>query len=417
MSRRLPAVLAGVVLGALAIVPAVPFPASAAPAVPVLARDDNCAEPADVPAEAPWPRTMLALDAVWPFSRGGGVTVAVLSTGVDARHPQLRGRVLPGFDAVTGRGTADSDCTGTGTQIAGVVVAEPTAGNGVVGVAPYARVQPVRVMPDNPFGNTPAAVAPLVRGISWAVANRADVIVVATPVYREDEALRRAVADAVTRGVLVVAATGDTELMGTARVSYPAGYPGVLGVGAIGQNGEMWARSPAGDFVDVVAPGIAVPTVQRSRGLTVVDGTAVAAGYAAGAAAVTRGKRGDLLLTELQQLLVATAGPAPLTAAYGAGVVNPYGALTEQVVPPSARPLPQVQAAPVPDTAAERRRQELALAGAGLVALVVVAVVIATAALRRRVWRPGLAAPLPVIEEPIEPGPPVMLLDDLSGKK
>src|SRR4029453_12032380 len=95
-----------------------------------------------------------------------------------------------------------------------------------------------------------------------------------------------------------------------------------------------------GPFVDLVAPGVGVPTLQRGTGLILADGTAVAAGYAGAAAALVRAKRGDLLPAEVLRLLVATASPAPRGEAYGAGMVSPYAAVTDQVVPPSGRPLP-----------------------------------------------------------------------------
>ncbi|MBW6436334.1 S8 family serine peptidase [Actinoplanes hulinensis] len=405
--------LLGAVLAALVTLPVVPASAVPASAAPV----DRCAQPEDIPAETPWPRAMLALDTVRPFTRGGGTTVALLSTGVHAAHPQLRGRVLPGFDAVSGRGPADTDCTGTGTQIAGVIAAQGSTGNGVVGVAPDTRIQPVRVVPDIPFGAV-AQPAALTRGITWATDNGADVIVVATPLHTGDASLSRAVAAAVARGIVVVAAAGDLEASGGRSVpSFPAAYPDVLGVGAIGPDGGIWRNSPGGDFVDLVAPGVAVPTLQRGTGLVQVDGTAVAAGFVAGTVALARAKRGNLLTSEITRSLIAAASPTPAGPQYGAGVVNPYAALTEQVVAPSHRALPAVQPASPPETAAERRRRDLALLGAGLVLILVVGVLLATAALRRRGWRPGLAAPLPRPEEPVEPGPPVMLLDDLADSR
>jgi membrane-anchored mycosin MYCP len=414
MSRRLSGVLAGAVLGALA--PALAMPALAMPglAEPVLAAPgENCAKPGNVDGETPWPRTMLAPDSVWPFTRGGDTTVAVLSTGVDANQPQLRGRVLAGFDAVADGGTADSDCTGTGTHVAGVIAAQPSVSSGVVGVAPDTRIQPVRVIPDDPSSTAVAEPGPLARGISWSVTHGVDVIVVATPVYRENQALRAAVADALTRGIVVVAAAGDLGGPDSGNPTpYPAAYSDVLGVGAVGPNGQIWEDSQAGEFVDLVAPGVAVPTVQRGAGLVQVDGTAVAAGFVGGVAALVRSKRRDLLGSEIVKTIVATTSPAPLGKSYGAGVVNPYSALTDQIVAPSARAMPKVVGAPLPATGTERHRRDLALGGAGLAGIVVVGVLLVTVAVRRRSWRPGLPEALPVSEEPVEPGPPVMLLDD-----
>src|SRR5215470_393101 len=107
------AALPGMAFGPLLTVPA----AVAAPA-------DNCAQPGQDYTPVPWQQQALAPERAWPFSRGSGVTVAVLSTGVDANQAQLRGRVSPGFDAATGSGTAADDCLGNGTQVAGVIAAQ-----------------------------------------------------------------------------------------------------------------------------------------------------------------------------------------------------------------------------------------------------------------------------------------------------
>ena len=115
-------------------------------AVPAHAIAAQCAEPGQAIAAVPWAQRLLAPERVWPFARGSAVTVAVLGSGVDAKHPQLAGRVLRGYDAITRRAGADSDCLGLGTQAAGVIAAQPTRAVGFVGVAPGVSVLPVRVV-------------------------------------------------------------------------------------------------------------------------------------------------------------------------------------------------------------------------------------------------------------------------------
>jgi membrane-anchored mycosin MYCP len=395
------------------LLPVVPGVAEAAPS--------QCAKTGGITAEEPWPRAMLAPDTVWPFTLGGGTTVAVLSTGVDRTTLQLRGRVLPGYDAVADRAGADSDCTGTGTQVAGVIVAQPTADNGVVGLAPKTTILPVRVVPDLNSGDDAALPAPLARGVAWASSHGADVIVVAAPVFKDDQAVQLAVADAVKRRVVVVAAVGD---LGSPQdgdpTPFPAAYPDVVGVGAIGANGQVWEKSQHGTYVDLVAPGAAVPTVQRGRGLVVADGTAIAAGFVGGAAALVVSKRGDLVGPGIAKALLATASPAPSGSFYGAGVVNPYGAVTQNAAVASARPLPVVAGVPFRTDDSARRRERIALAAAALAALAVVAALLFTAAARRgrrQKWAPRLAPPAAGSEEPAEPGPPVMLLDEPSDSR
>ncbi|MEV0899344.1 S8 family serine peptidase [Actinoplanes sp. NPDC049802] len=385
-----------------------PVPAFAAPG-------QNCAEPGRAQINGSWPRAMLRADAVTPLENGAGVTVAVLSTGVDAGQPQLGNRVLAGA-GVIGAGGAAQDCTGTGTQVAGVISGQRSGGdNDVAGLSPAARILPVRVMLDDPAGSEPTP-GTLAEGITVAVQNGADVVVVAAPVYDDDRDLEAAVEAAAARNVVVVAAVGDLGGPDEGNPKpYPASYPNVLGVGAIDQTGRIWPDSQRGDYVDLVAPGVAVPTLQTGRGLVEVDGTAVAAGYVGAAAALTRARHPDLNAAETARHLVATASPAPTGPAFGAGVVNPYAALTAQVVDVAARRLPALDAPPPAVDDAELRRRSIALTSAATAAVLVPALLLAATALRRsrrRHWRPGLAPHLDTPPEPLEPGPPIMLLDD-----
>ncbi|WP_328466841.1 S8 family serine peptidase [Actinoplanes sp. NBC_00393] len=404
-TRRRPAVVAvAALLAAL-----VPAPAEAVPG-------QDCAEPGREEIGGSWSRAALRADAVSPVANGFGVLVAVLSTGVDAGQPQLGGRVLSGVDASDQAGPANQDCTGTGTQVAGVIAGQAGGGDAdVAGLAPSSRILPIRVLPDDPAGSE-SDPATLARGVTAAVQNGADVIVVATAVYQDRQQLRNAVAGAVDQGVTVVAAAGDLGVPDDGNpVPYPASYPGVIGVGAIDQNGRISPASQRGEFVDLVAPGVAVPTLQTGRGLVEVDGTAVAAGYVGGVVALVRDRRGDLGPEAVGRLLAATASPAPIGDAFGAGVVDPQAAVTGLLGGTDQRALPGVDPVPPPDTAADRVRTAIALAGAGVAVVVVIAVLLAAAAIRRsrrQHWRPGLAAPTPVYAEPIEPGPPVMLLDE-----
>src|SRR4051794_13069017 len=81
----------------------------------------------------PWTQHRMDPQRVWPLTKGQGVTVAVIDTGVDAMVPQLAGHVLPGVDVVNGVGTANNDCYGHGTFVAGIIASQPAAGTGVTG--------------------------------------------------------------------------------------------------------------------------------------------------------------------------------------------------------------------------------------------------------------------------------------------
>ncbi|WP_168222561.1 MULTISPECIES: S8 family serine peptidase [unclassified Micromonospora] len=401
-------VVGGLVVGLVAATLACPVrPAPAAP---------GCAPAGGQVGTPSWAQQVLAPEQVWPFSQGAGVTVAVLGSGVDADHPQLRGRVGSGFDAVRGSGPADTDCTGQGTRVAGLIVARQADGSPFAGLAPSARVLPVRVVDDRAFGATPVDPAVLARGIDWAVDRDARVVAVTVAADRDSATLRTSVRRAVERGVLLVAASGDRGGDGN-PVPYPAGYPEVLAVGAIGPDGRRWPKSQYGPYLDLVAPGAAVTTTQRGAGLVeAADGTALACGFVAGAGALTLAKRSGTPRGELVRLLTVTAVPGADRTEYGHGTVNPYGAVNDQLLP-QARPAPLPRFRPADDRPdpAVRESRRIALAGTALAlvtVLVVCAVALTLPRVRRRRWRPAVAPAPARSTPPTEPGPPVQLFDD-----
>ncbi|MFC7548792.1 S8 family serine peptidase [Plantactinospora sp. GCM10030261] len=391
--------------------------AAAGPALRVAAPDDNCAKPGEVPDDAvPWAQQWLNHEGVWPFSRGRGVTVAVLASGVDGDRPQLAGRVESGFDAVANRAGADTDCQGTGTQVAAVLAARRAGSGSFSGLAPDARILPVRVLPDQISGEIQVEPAVLARGITAAVDRGADIVAVPVPSYTDSPALRSAVSRALDGGVLVVAAVGDrADEQGGNPPPYPASYDGVLGVGAITQTGERLASSQFGAYVDIVAPGGEVVTLQRGGGLTVANDTGVACGLVAAAAALVRAKQGDLSPAELANRLTATATPPAAGIGQGRGIVNPYAAANDQLSDASPVALPAVTRGDTGESPEEIRRRKIAMTGAVLalvVVLGVVAVAMTVPRARRRRWRPAVVAPPTRRDEPEEPAPPVQLFDD-----
>src|SRR5436189_2994512 len=190
-------------LGTALVAPAlvlIAAPAQAAPATEI------CAQPGQDQSTA-WAQQQLGADRAWPLSRGEGERIALLSTGVDAPQPRLGGQVEPGFDATANAGTGDSDCAGTGTQIAGIMVAQAGGNDGVVGVAPAAKVVPVRVVKTQDLAATAIDPGVVARGINWAVDQQIRVICVAVAVV-DNPQLAQAVLRAQNAGAAVVAAVG-----------------------------------------------------------------------------------------------------------------------------------------------------------------------------------------------------------------
>ena len=400
-----------------ALVAVLVLPGSAARAA-----DPRCSTPPQVTApiaDVPWAQRSYDLEsAAWPFGRGAGVTVAVLDTGVDATHPQLAGQVLPGVDVAGGTASGDYDCATHGTALASIVAARQVPGTGFHGVAPDARVLPVRVaaqpqtapVPDLSRGVAPAALA---AGLDAAVAAGAQVAVVGVVVHSDDPVLAGSVQRAQAAGVVVVAAVGDGHdeerdrrgPTNPALTPYPAAYDGVVGVAAVDAAGERVTGSQVGSYVDLAAPGGAV-IADGVVGQLVLDGTGPAAAFVAGTAALLLSATPSPITAttpaeRAQQVaarLVATASPAGTGPfASGAGLLDPARALTEATTaaPPSAvagpTPPPTDPAAEaLADQRAGTRRTAMVMAMAlmGLVVVVLVAAWAVPRAARRR-WRAG----------------------------
>ena len=168
-----------------------------------------------------WALTSLKAETVHGYTRGSGVTVAVIDTGVKSSHSDLSGRVLTGIDYVA-PGTSANDENGHGTHVAGIITAKYNNSRGIAGMAPSAKVLPVRVLDRNGSG-TSANVA---KGILYA-ATRAKVINLSLGSTQSSTAMQTAVAEAISKNVLVVAAAGNRGcgLFGSPH-RVPGGLPG-----------------------------------------------------------------------------------------------------------------------------------------------------------------------------------------------
>ncbi|MET8253853.1 type VII secretion-associated serine protease mycosin [Micromonospora sp. NPDC005197] len=358
------------------------------------------------PVEAtPWPQQRYDPARLAPLTTGAGVTVAVVDSGVDRAHPQLTGRVLAGTDLLDPGGDGSRDCAGHGTGVASIIAAAPRPGVAFHGLAPAARILPVRVseqqvVQGRESGRTVSADE-FARAIRWAVDHDADVVNLSVVLYADDPEVRSAVRYAVERDVVLVAAVGNLHDSGDPR-PFPAAYDGVLGVGAIGADGARATFSQTGSYVDLVAPGSAVLVAAPTQGHQQVEGTSYAVPFVAATAALLRAYRPELTAAEVVRRIVATVDPAPGPGhggGYGAGVLNPYRAVTETGGSRTTAPRPVAALAddrPDPAVLARQARRATArdralVAGAAIgltaVAVVLLALVLPRGARRR--WRPA----------------------------
>lgn len=262
--------------------------------------------------------------------------VAVIDTGVNADHPDLRGNILPGIDIVKGGfGNGQGDADGHGTGMAGLIAAHGHGVNaGTLGIAPRSKILPIRVETPADNGDTNDITA----GIEWAINHSAQVICIPAGGGTSAEQLRT-VNRAMQSNIVVVAGVGNMP-RDTAVLS-PARFQGVIASTAVDKNGIHWPQSVTGEQVILAAPGVEVVSTSLSDQYRIGTGTSDSTAIIAGAAALVRSKYPHLTADQVVHRLTATAtdkGPPGRDEQYGYGVLNLVGALTADI--PTAIPSP-----------------------------------------------------------------------------
>ncbi|MGE6630881.1 S8 family serine peptidase [Bacillus sp. NPDC077027] len=252
--------------------------------------------------------------------KGGNVRVAVLDTGIHAAHPDLN--VAGGVSFVPSEPNATQDFQSHGTHVAGTIAALDNT-IGVLGVAPNASLYAVKVL--DRYGD--GQYSWIISGIEWAVANNMRVINMSLGGEIGSTALKNAVDQANARGVVVVAAAGNSGSFGsTSTVGYPAKYDSTIAVANVNSNNVRNSSSSAGPELNVSAPGTSVLSTVPSSGYTSYTGTSMASPHVAGAAALILSKYPNLSTTQVRQRLENTATPLGSSFYYGKGLINAQAA-------------------------------------------------------------------------------------------
>ena len=264
-------------------------------------------KPQDPPSaqETPWGVARIGAETAWATSRGAGVKVAVLDSGIDYSHTDLQDNYAGGVDLWNGEDPMDDD--GHGTMVAGVIAARDND-KGVVGVAPEARLYAVRIGGHDRYRGRATDWATLVAGLDWCVANGMDVIndSVWGSTYNETyESALQAIWNGGEGNIVYIAAAGN---QGRDGYYFFSGYGGSSAlVGATESLDAVTDWSSRGHFVDLCAPGASVLTTKRDGDYGTGSGTSFAAPHVAGVAALILAT--DLSLTngEVLARLYATA--------------------------------------------------------------------------------------------------------------
>ncbi|MGC9381963.1 type VII secretion-associated serine protease mycosin [Streptomyces sp. MH13] len=387
--RALPTAAAATLLWAVSV-------AGAPPA----AAEDNFSGQCEYPNAAypgrPWSLQRVQLDELWSESKGKGVRVAVIDTGVDVTHPQLKNAVdvksgrnfLPkdlkdedGDPIDRGNENGTTDTVGHGTKVAGIIAARPDDGTGFVGLAPEATIIPIQQNDAEGNGDTDT----LAKSIHYAVEAGADVINISQDTAgaaEPDAKLEAAVDEALGEEIVIVASAGNDGLGGNIKKTYPASYEGVLAVAASDRNNERASFSQSGDFVDVAAPGVDMISTVPRGGHCADNGTSFSAPYVTGVAALIKAEHPTWtqrqIVAQIEQTAERTiSGHDRLV---GWGVVDPVRALTEDDRPiESPRPqeglakaeAPVAAKLPLGETADERNARLATYVAVGATVLVV----------------------------------------------
>jgi type VII secretion-associated serine protease mycosin len=293
--------------------------------------------------------TDYGFTTAWNTSRGEGVTVAVIDTGVNGNVAELRGAVTGGTD-VSGLGSPDGqtpvgDDPNHGTMVASLLAGRGSGeGNGVIGIAPEADIITASVA----FGQDTGAVQSnddqIAEAVKWAVDSGADVINMSLTRNTADwpESWDDAFMYAFENDVVVVAAAGNRG-SGTATVGAPATIPGVLTVAGVDRDkNASFDASSQGITIAVAAPSEDLVGVLPDGRYVQWDGTSAAAPIVSGLVALIRSEFPELDAANVIERLIRTADPhgqeVP-NALYGWGIIDPVAALTESVPEVDASPL------------------------------------------------------------------------------
>ncbi len=312
-----------------------------------------------------WYLARIKATQAWAKSTGKGVTVAVLDTGVDAGHPDLAGQVLAGYDEIRQTAGDGTDPSGHGTQVAGEIAA--IAGNevGISGVAPSVKILPVRVLSSMETGYASDIAA----GIIWAADHGANVINMSFSTGTRVSAVTNAIAYARSKGVVLVAAGGNSRIRGN-QPSYPGAEPSVIAVAATEANDQAAIYSTAASYVDVAAPGGDILSTYPGGEYRAANGTSTAAAQVSAIAALVKAVRPALNPDQVEWVIEGSAtnlGVAGKDADFGYGLVDAAAAvdLAAVRVSPSRPP-----SGPIPTPAPPKTRMSVLIKAAAPISVV-----------------------------------------------
>ncbi len=301
------------------------------------AKDSAKSAPAAAGDAAQYVLAELQIAQAHQIATGKSITVAVIDSEIDAKHPDLDGAVVKSFDALAGTDTPHPH----GTSIAGAIAAHGK----LMGIAPGVRILAVHAFDDS-AGEARGTSFAIDKGLQWAADNNARVVNMsfAGPA---DPLLARMLAAAYAKGIVLIAAAGNGGPQSAPL--YPAADPDVIAVTATDNAEHVFALANRGRYIAVAAPGVDILALAPGDAYALSSGTSIAAAHVSGIAALLLERNPALKPGDIRSILIATAkpiGPPVPDSPFGAGVVNAYRAVSFIDRKPEVRVLAPVADAP-----------------------------------------------------------------------
>jgi len=275
--------------------------------------------PNDLHFNKQWAVKKTELDKAWDLGKGGPeIVVAVLDTGVDLGHPDLKENLIPGYDFINDD-PEPMDDNGHGTLVAGVIAAKGENGEGIAGVSWYSKIMPIKITNKEGIGD----YFTLAQGIIYAVDNGVKIINLSIGGYAYSELLKEAVDYALNKGSILVAGVGDEN---TNTPVYPAYYEGVIGVAATDPEDKIFFQSNYGEFIDLYAPGVEIYSTALNGEYAYRSGSSMASAYVSGVIALILSLDVSLSREDIEKIIY----PADYVRrddykmTYGYGRINAY---------------------------------------------------------------------------------------------
>lgn len=271
-------------------------------------------------AEFNWAEELLNLDSAWKKSTGRGIKVAVLDTGVDVDHPDLRGAIAKTMD-FTGEGVEDGN--GHGTHCAGIIGARRN-NIGFSGVAPDCQLYIAKVLGNKGNG----AYSWIVNGINWAVQEDVDIISMSLGGPADEPTLFTAIHNAIAKNKIVVCAAGNEGSLFSNTIGFPGRYGSVLTIASHDENGNRSGFSSRGGEIDFMAPGSNIWSTYKNGTYASLSGTSMATPFVAGLCALIlaadKSKNIKNISCMRNELMKIASHPGYHDSTNGYGPLNPF---------------------------------------------------------------------------------------------